>query len=497
MIKSIKYKITIFVTLIIIAVLSLQIIFNLFFAKSFYIKEKSHALEKAYQYIVKNYSDESVILSDTLTKYEESSNLKILIFDGRGEVLYSTIKGCMPGMQMPFSPFRNKRHGGMTQHMGTPEIRRQMSYRNNEESIALQGMIPHNDKERYIIIETPVAAIEESIVTLTKFTLLMTVISLGVGGIIAYYFAKKFTKPIKEIDQVACNVASLDFTTSTIQYNWDDEIGRLARNINVMSAKLSETINQLQHANQELQKDNDLQKKIDQMRKEFIANVSHELKTPLSLLIGYTEMLKNNISGIDKDFYYEVIIDEANRMNELVKNLLQVANMENKLTQLQLNVVNLTDLTSWIIAKNKILFEEKNIIIQTQFIGYAPVEIDSFYIEQAIKNYLINALFHTEPKGKVTVKIEEEDQNIIFTVLNEGKNIPEDEIDKIWESFYRTDKARTRTDDNNIGLGLYIVRTIINAHKGSYGASNNKQGAVFWFSLTKTSKNLSQNTHKS
>ena len=229
-----------------------------------------------------------------------------------------------------------------------------------------------------------------------------------------------------------------------------------------------------------LKQDIELKTKQETIRKEFVANVSHELKTPIALLMGYAEMLKSDMPGVDKDFYHNVIIDESKKMNALVTELLDVSKLENELTDLNYETVDLYDLVLWTIEKNKIHFEqdEKNY----NFSGdHILCECDKLKIEQAITNYITNAIFHSEKGSKIIIKLYQEDENAVFEVYNEGSHIDEKNIEKIWNIFYKADESRS--ERKSTGIGLYIVSSVINAHKGEYGVYNTDDGVLFYFKI--------------
>lgn len=347
----------------------------------------------------------------------------------------------------------------------------------------LLGKLEQDGTTYYIAIRLSVKSIREELNTANLFILYISSFTLVAGGLLVYIIAKQLSKPIEEINRVAVGVSNMDFSSRVPDSNLRDEIGSLARNINVMSERLQSNIRYLQEANKKLEEDNDYMNKVDEQRKEFIANVSHELKTPLAILTGYTEMLNNEVPGIDKKFYYETILDETHKMDVLIKNLLNLTNMENSLAQLQMEPFDLVELTGRICRKCEVLAGEKEITLDFISEQFGMVQGDAYYLEEAICNYLSNAINHTENGHKIIVKSAPLLGEVIVSVFNEGRNIKEEHLDKIWNSFYREDKSRTRTAQNNVGLGLYIVQTIMNAHHGRYGVKNLDNGVEFWLSL--------------
>jgi signal transduction histidine kinase len=217
------------------------------------------------------------------------------------------------------------------------------------------------------------------------------------------------------------------------------------------------------------------------MRREFVANVSHEFKTPLCLLMLYSENLKNNVDSIDKDFYCDTIIEEVNKLDEMAKSLLNLSAIENGLSAMKLEALDLSTLCDCVASKASPLFKGISAAVTIQ--GGLEVKGDAVYLEQAVKNYMMNAVSHTAAGGKVDISLREDGGQAVFTVFNEGKPISEEDASQLWESFYKTDKARVREGESHVGLGLYIVKTIVNAHRGAYGLTNRENGVAFWFSV--------------
>ena len=251
-----------------------------------------------------------------------------------------------------------------------------------------------------------------------------------------------------------------------------------------MSDQLEQTISELKSANVELQKDNERKTQIDEMRKEFLNNVSHELKTPIALISGYAEGLKDNIAEDkeSRDFYCDVIIDESSKMNNMVRKLLTLNQLEFGNDQVTMERFDITQLVKGVISGMKLLIEDKgaSVTINTD----EPVYVwgDEFKIEEVVTNYMSNALNHLDYDKKIDVRIIRENGLVRVSVFNTGNPIPEGDIDKIWDKFYKVDKARTR-EYGGSGIGLSIVKAIMESHNQQCGVKNYEDGVQFWFTL--------------
>ena len=251
-----------------------------------------------------------------------------------------------------------------------------------------------------------------------------------------------------------------------------------------MSERLEQTISNLKEANYKLQKDIEQKEKRENMRSEFLGNVSHELKTPIALIQGYAEGLKEGVNDDpeSREFYCEVIMDEAGKMNRMVKNLLALNQLEFGQDDVQFERFDITSLISGVLQSLDILIEQKE--AQVIFRHKNPVYVwaDEFKVEQVVRNYVNNALNHVDGEKVIEIKITKENDMAKITVFNTGTPIPEEDLPHIWEKFYKVDKARTREYVGN-GIGLSIVKAIMDSFGKGYGAINHTNGVEFWFEL--------------
>ena len=274
-----------------------------------------------------------------------------------------------------------------------------------------------------------------------------------------------------ELATLSQKMADLDFDAKYTS-GGSNEIGVLGENFNRMSERLEQTISNLKEANYKLQKDIEQKEKRENMRSEFLGNVSHELKTPIALIQGYAEGLKEGVNDDpeSREFYCEVIMDEAGKMNRMVKNLLALNQLEFGEDDVQFERFDITSLISGVLQSLDILIEQKE--AQVIFRHKNPVYVwaDEFKVEQVVRNYVNNALNHVD--GEMAK----------ITVFNTGTPIPEEDLPHVWEKFYKVDKARTREYGGN-GIGLSIVKAIMDSFGKGYGAINHTNGVEFWFEL--------------
>ena len=279
-----------------------------------------------------------------------------------------------------------------------------------------------------------------------------------------------------ELATLSQKMADLDFDAKYTS-GGSNEIGVLGENFNRMSERLEQTISNLKEANYKLQKDIEQKEKRENMRSEFLGNVSHELKTPIALIQGYAEGLKEGVNDDpeSREFYCEVIMDEAGKMNRMVKNLLALNQLEFGEDDVQFERFDITSLISGVLQSLDILIEQKE--AQVIFRHKNPVYVwaDEFKVEQVVRNYVNNALNHIDGEKVIEIKITQENDMAKITVFNTGTPIPEEDLPHIWEKFYKVDKARTREYGGN-GIGLSIVKAIMDSFGKGYGAINHTNG---------------------
>lgn len=339
------------------------------------------------------------------------------------------------------------------------------------------------DNGMYAYIRANYESMQDSVKIFNTFLAYVGILVTCIGVIIMFYVSKSFTRPIQELSGIAKHMSKLEFG---VKYNVtsEDEIGDLGHSINILSETLEKTIMELKSANNELKTDIEQKIQIDEMRKEFLSNVSHELKTPIALIQGYAEGLKDNISEDpeDKDFYCEVIMDEASKMNKMVKKLLSLNQIEFGNNQIQFERFDIVALIRSVLNSTDILFQQKEVTLCFEEENPIFVWADEYMVEEVVTNYISNALNHVEGEKKIEVKLIQLEDVVRISVFNTGERIPEEELDKVWIKFYKVDKARTR-EYGGSGIGLSIVKAIMNSLNQAFGVRNREDGVEFWFEL--------------
>jgi two-component system sensor histidine kinase VanS len=318
---------------------------------------------------------------------------------------------------------------------------------------------------------------------LHKYIVYLFVFAVILAAILAAVFSFIVTRPILKMRDTAAQMTKLDFSKKC-DYKANDEIGELAESLNFLSNKLSDTIGQLQDANGKLKDDLDLQRELDRLRKDFIAAVSHEFKTPLTLIKGFTESIRENKVKDDEILEaQDIIVDEVDKMDQLVLDMLDLSKLESLTNQLNRREFDCVKLLSGIADKYAVMMRNHHINFRCELEkGEILVSADDFRIEQVVTNFLNNAIANTPVNGTLILSSKAENGIITISVYNEGIPIKESELDKIWDQFYRTDKSRS-AKTGGTGLGLTICKAILEKHGSSFGVENIKNGVRFYFTL--------------
>ncbi|MGY1423391.1 sensor histidine kinase [Bacillus cereus] len=293
--------------------------------------------------------------------------------------------------------------------------------------------------------------------------------------IVSFYYSRIITKPLLKINEATKKIMEFDFQDQ-LSIKSKNEIGELSSNINQLSARMEGYINQLKD-------DLEKEKQLEQTRKDFIAGVSHELKTPLSVMQVSASMLQDGIAPEMNQYYWEALEKEIEKMNVLIDEMLNLAKYESGTYQIQMEQVNLGDLIQQAEKDLHTQIQEKSLLVNFN-IDDVRVKGKINLLEQVIINLFTNAIRYTDPRQMVVIDVKEEEHDVYIGFENKGSHIAEENIEKIWDQFYRVDKSRKRVCGGT-GLGLSIVKNIFELHAAEYGVTNTEDGVLFYFRLEK------------
>ena len=437
---SIRIQFTIIFFFLMLGAIALCWIINSTFLERYYVREKRIALTGIYEAVneaAANNSIDSDEFDDELSRTAGIENVSLIVMDAES----STVK--------------------------------------------LFGAL---DDGSVCLLRTALESIHNSSAIANRFMGYIGILISLAGALFALFLAGKLTEPIRELTEISARMKKLDFSAK-YKGKSRTEIAELGENINELSEILERTISELKTANNELREDIERKEKTEEMRREFLSNVTHELKTPLALIRGYAEGLSEGIADDPEStrYYTDVIVDETNKMNEIVTKLLSLNQLEFGNVEFSMLRFDIVGFVRGCLHNAEMLAEKKQIRVSMEERSPLYVWADEFWTEEVFMNYFSNAVNHCEGEKVIDIHFEEKQNCVRVIVFNTGSPIPEESVPHLWEKFYKVDKARTR-EYGGSGVGLSIVKAIMDQMHQDYGVINYDNGVAFWFELEKVSK---------
>lgn len=469
--------------------------FNNTFLEQYYIYNKQKELLDGYRQVERAYlklggETDTTDFDITFETICANGNINMLIVDEFG-VLVRTSYNNAQRFQMQLESMADRIYGteGRFQILVENEdymIQRQTDERLHAEYLVLLGALQDGG---YVYMRTPIESIRESADITNQFFVIVSAVSIVLSVFVIIILSRSISRPIRRLSEIARRMMELDFEAKYcggrhVSY----ELEELGQCMNGLSQALEETVSELKSANVQLQQDIEEKVKIDEMRKEFLSNVSHELKTPLALIQGYAEGLRECVNEDEQSraFYCEVIMDETGKMNQMVRKLLTLNQLESGSEKAEMACFDIAELIRGVLLSASLMAEQKEVAVRFEQKAPAYVWGEEFKVEEVITNYLTNALNHAKGERLVEIRIVhrivQRGQLTRVSVFNTGDPIPEEELDKIWMKFYKVDKARTR-EYGGSGIGLSIVRAIMDSFHQECGVINHENGVEFWMEL--------------
>ncbi|RUT53184.1 HAMP domain protein [Clostridium botulinum] len=473
--KSIVYKLFLVTTLLLVisSICTYSIIYMLL--PNYYHKYKKMTIENQLDSIVDNVPKLDINnIEEYLGQISFNNNANIVVTDEYGNVIYFTNvlqKGLVTiPKKEDLSHFKNIEK---TNTRSVYTSYRKIKFYNSEEKYNLYLTAPLQ----------PVSEASKVLFLLIPYIGLVVILISVIGGLI---YSKVISKPLISMNKVAKEMAKLDFTKKCT-VKGEDEIGELSQSLNDLSNNLRISMEELKRANEQLLDDIAKEREIEKKRREFIATISHELKTPITILKGQIEGMLSNI-GIykDRDKYLKRNLEVLNDMEYMVKETLEISKLESQGFKPRKEQISLSKIVEECIYNISFIAKRKNIFIDKNINEDLFVHGDSKLLKKVVNNIITNAINHSPESEKVYANLHEEKDEIVLKVENTGIYIEENELKEIFKPFYRIEKSRNRKSGGS-GLGLYIVKMILDAHNGKYSISNNEKGVEFKLCLKKYS----------
>lgn len=479
-------RLVLITTLIVAGTLGACALFNAVFLGKYYVLNKQKELKRAVETL--NLAVQQGTLQDDsfdvpFERICNNGNINIMVLDESGIILRSSYADSQWFLrelnQLLFDDYTS---GSILYQNDAYAIQQITDNRMQSEYLVLYGELCDGS---YVYMRTALESIREAAAITNRFFIEMGGVAVLLCVLVIVIASKSISKPIRELSRISNEMKELKFEA---QYkparHTTREVDELGNNMNELSAALEYTISELKAANNELQGDIRKKEEIDEMRKEFLSNVSHELKTPLALIQGYAEGLKEGINDDPKDteYYCDVIIDEADKMNNMVKKLLTLNQLEFGHEVIEMTRFNVTELIQGLLQSSALLADQAQITMTLETDEPAYVWGDEFKVEEVISNYLSNAIHYAAGEKQIRIFYTKRENVLRISVFNTGNPIPEQDLDKIWIKFYKVDKARTR-EYGGSGIGLSIVKAIMDSFHRECGVINHEDGVEFWLEL--------------
>ena len=497
--------------LLILGTLICCVLFNTFFLEKYYIRQKRKALWEAFGSLDKASTTDSFDSDEfgvTLSRISGKDNIEIIVMDADSHTvkavatdvqamtnrLLENLMGLTDSASDDSSQAFSESSGNRMPDGAGSYYLVQVLEKNSDQTtqivtsrktgaeyLEMWGILSDG---HYYMMRSTLDSIHNNSGIANRFFFMMGISSLFIGTIASIFFARRITRPIQKLTEISQKMRQLDFSA---KYTGRDatEISVLGDNINELSSALEKTISELKTANNQLQQDIERREKTEQMQREFISNVTHELKTPLALIQGYAEGLQDGIADDDKDArneYCTVIVDESQKMNGMVQKMLELTHLEFGEDTVSFEHFDIVDLIRTYLSSAEILADSKNVSLQFEDRDPIMVWSDPFMVQEVFQNYYSNALNHAEGEKTISIRFTQKENCVRVSVYNSGQPIPEDSLPHIWERFYKVDKARTRAYGGS-GVGLSIVKAIMELLDQKYGVINYSDGVEFWFEL--------------
>ena len=467
------------------------IVINTTFLDDYYVHSKKEAIKTAYSTIniaANNGNLSSQDFDIELQKVCEKYNIELIVLDADSQTIKTTASDVQFLTKLLWENMLSENGTSLTKDKKILEqtdeytLQTETDVRTGTGYMEIWGVLGNGN---LIMMRTALESIAESVTISNNFVSYVGFMIAVLILLTVFFITKKITDPITDLSAISDEMKALNFEAKYKPRKFTNELDRLGENINELSSTLEKTITELKNANYELQQDIDKKNELDEMRRDFISNVSHELKTPIALIQGYAEGLSEGINDDDaesRQFYCEVIMDEAAKMNNMVKKLLTLNQLEFGKSDMTMERFNIVDMVKNYMKSAEILARQKNVTVRMEEYPDIYVWADEFKTEEILQNYYSNAINHVAGEMIIEIKLQLIENHVRISVFNTGTPIPEDSIKHIWDKFYKVDKARTR-EYGGSGVGLSIVKAIMDSMHQQYGVINYDNGVEFWFEL--------------
>ena len=484
---GIRRQLVIRIVALVVFILLMFWILNTLLMAYLYRQEKVESMENVYDQL--NEASLSGALYDSRydAKFEQISynnNLDIVISTYDGSILLSSGKEKHNTIKRLQNAILSNKDGAKSiVHTDVYDITLDEDEYVNDNFLILTGTLSDGN---LVMIRYAMENMKVALGVVDRTLIIIGLLALVLAFLLTEFIARRLTQPIVELTNISKKMSELDFDVKYRTRDSRTEIDILGEHMNTMSSSLENALDELQEANKELKKDIEIKEKNEEMRKEFLSNVSHELKTPIALIQGYAEGLSEGMADDPESraYYCEVIVDESQKMNKMVQQLLSLNELEYGVNSVEVTEFNISELIRSLVNASTILIENAGIKLSFEMGEDVIVNSDEYLVEVVFSNFLSNAIHYCKNENVIKVSQVEKDDTVLISVYNSGDTILEEDIERLWDKFYKIDKARTR-EYGGSGVGLSIVKAALETLNGKYGVYNLDNGVTFWFEIYK------------
>jgi len=458
---SIRKKLFAIFAGVIVGMVLLVLLLDGLFLEDYYILTSKNRMEKLSDQVITEYEKGEAGFQEYIENLGNTWDFNIRIIDRDFNILYTSNKNKFNRLSNFMISMLEKNQSEIDKNKY-----KHINLYDDSDNISKLMYIEVIDTNTSLILTKSLKSLENSAQISNQFFIFGGVFVAIAGLTIIWFFSRRMTNSISEISYTAKAISNLDFTNKVV-VNQKDELGDLADSINDISDKLSAGINNLK---------DDIEK-----RKNLVRDMSHELKIPIAAVKGYAEGLKYSVAN-DPDKmqeYCDVIVDECDKMDTMVKSMLELSQMENMAMNINMKIFKTAELSQSVEKHFELELKKKNIILIVKDVSNGLIEADYQLMERVCFNLIENAVRYTPEFGEIHLKMRSEENKFILAVYNSGSSLSKQDIEHIWEVFYKADKARTRNENRNYGIGLAIIKSIAKIHQGDVFVENKRNGIEF------------------
>lgn len=461
------------------------------FSERYYQHTRIRVLEDAYD-VVNDASKSGTIVSeefkDEIDKITIRNNMSLIIYDRNGSPAYTSGSDSDMMVRRYFDILMSKNFAkgdAVVEKKDGYVIFKQHDEKLDTDYMTMYAMLGGGES---VLMSFSLESITDMATTFNQYIIFVGLIVMVLSGVVVFYVSKSVSIPVTRLTEISRRMSNLDFEAKYEPSGLGNEIDELGSYINKMSENLENTIGELKEANVKLKEDLYKREEAEKRRTEFLSGVSHELKTPISIIQGYAEGLEDCVNDDEesRNYYCQVIQDEAKKMNHIVQEMLDLTHIEYGQDFVNMSRFNVIELLYGMVNAADILLKSEDIKVKLPKQTEVYVWSDESLIEKIVDNYLSNAIHYCLNEKEIEISCEKIDGVVRVGVFNTGDALPEEEMERIWEKFYKVDKARTR-EYGGSGIGLSVVKAIMEVLGRNYGVENKENGVLFWFELESAS----------